>query len=106
MKIEVLYSSGCPNHAPAAERVQEALRQERVSVDILEVEVNDFAAAQRAGFLGSPTIRINGQDIEKTARSSQAFGLACRTYIDRGARSGVPPLEWIRAAIREAGGLK
>lgn len=80
-------------------RVREALRQEGVSAEMVEVEIKDAAAAQLLGFPGSPTIRINGQDVEHPAR---AFGLACRTYDDQGQRTGVPPLKWIRAAMREA----
>lgn len=102
MKVEVLYFIGCPNHPPAVARVREALRQEGVFAEMVEVEIKDAATAQLVGFLGSPTIRINGQDVEHAVRPARAFGLACRTYDDQGQRTGVPPLEWIRAAVREA----
>jgi hypothetical protein len=102
MKVEVLYFSGCPNHPPAVGAVREALQAEGIAADLVEVAVNDAAEARVVGFLGSPTVRINGQDVERSARSSQAFGLSCRTYTDHGRRAGVPPLEWIRAAVREA----
>jgi hypothetical protein len=102
MKVEILYFSGCPNHPPAVGRVREALRVEGVSAEMLEVEVKDAATARTVSFLGSPTIRINGQDVEPAARSAQDFGLTCRTYTDQGHRSGVPPAEWIRSAVREA----
>ena len=104
MKVEVLYFAGCPNHAPAVTRVREMLEQERTPAAIIEIEVKDAATAQRVGFLGSPTIRVEGQDIEPSARASRAFGLTCRTYVDGGQRAGVPPSEWIRAALREAKG--
>jgi protein-disulfide isomerase len=71
---------------------------------MVEVEVKDAAVAQQVGFLGSPTIRVDGQDVEPAARAASDFGMTCRTYIDRGQRTGVPPLEWIRAAVREAKG--
>ena len=102
MKVEILYFFGCPNHPPAVGAVREALQQEGMSADLVEVEVNDAATARGIGFLGSPTIRINGQDVERSARTAQAFGLSCRTYTHRGHRAGVPPLEWIRTALREA----
>lgn len=102
MKIEILYFSGCPHHAPAVERVREVLAQEGAAAEMVEIAVNDIAAAQRIGFLGSPTIRVDGQDVEPAARTERAFGLSCRTYTDDGRRTGAPPRAWIRAAVREA----
>jgi hypothetical protein len=104
MKIEVFYSSGCPNRAPAVDRVREVLQQEGTAADLVEVEVADPSAAERVGFLGSPSIRVNGQDIEPAAREARGFGMMCRTYVDDGQRVGVPPSEWIRAALRAAQG--
>ena len=104
MKVEVLYFAGCPNHAPAVKRVRDVLAQERMPAEMIEIEVTDAATAQHVGFLGSPTIRVDGQDIEPAARAARAFGLTCRTYMDGGHRVGVPPSEWIRAALREARG--
>jgi hypothetical protein len=69
---------------------------------VVEIAVNDADTARSIGFLGSPTIRIDGQDVELSARSAQTFGLTCRTYVAGGRRAGVPPIEWIRGAIREA----
>src|SRR5215203_4148822 len=103
MKVEVLYFASCPNHPPAVSQVQEALQQEGVTAEVVEVEVTDADTARAAGFLGSPTIRINGLDVEPSARAAQSYGLSCRTYTAVDYRAGVPPLAWIRAAIREAG---
>jgi hypothetical protein len=102
MRVEIFYFSGCPNHAPAVDCVRDVLAQEDTAAEMVEVEVKDVATAQRVGFLGSPTIRVDGQDVEPAARAERAFGLSCRTYIHGGRRAGVPPLEWIRAAVLEA----
>jgi len=102
MKIEILYLAGCPNHHPAVTRVADILRQETVSADLVEIEVKDAATAQQVEFLGSPSIRIDGRDVEISARTSRAFGFGCRTYLDEGERAGVPPETWIRAAVQEA----
>ncbi len=104
MNVEVLYFSGCPNHLPALDRVRQVLGQEGAEVNIDEVEVKDVATAQLLNFLGSPSIRIDGQDVEPAMRGVGAFGMMCRTYLDGGQRVGVPPPEWIRAAVREARG--
>jgi hypothetical protein len=104
MIVEILYFSGCPNHVPAVDRVREVLEQEGLAAEMIEVEVKDAVAAQNAGFLGSPSVRVNGLDVEAASRGAQAFGMTCRTYLNSGRGAGVPPPEWIRAALREAKG--
>ena len=84
MKVEILYFSGCPNYHPAVARLSDILRQEAVHAELVEVEIKDAGTAHMMRFLGSPSIRINGRDVEPTARSSRAFGMTCRTYIDDG----------------------
>jgi hypothetical protein len=102
MKIEVLYFDGCPNHKPAVKRVQQLVREERVSAEVLEVNVSDASIAQKVGFLGSPTIRVNGLDVEPEARVAREYGMMCRTYSVDGRREGLPSREMLRQAIREA----
>lgn len=102
MKIEVLYFDGCPNHKPAVERVQQLLREEGVSAGVLEVNVSDTSIAQKVGFLGSPSVRVNGLDVEPEARAASENGMMCRTYAVDGRREGLPSREVLRHAIREA----
>jgi hypothetical protein len=97
MKIEVLYFDGCPNHLPAAQRVRAILRQEGVSGEVSEIEVKDESAAKALAFPGSPTIRVNGVDIEPAARGAANIGFACRRY-----PGGLPSEDMIRTAVREA----
>jgi len=101
MKIEVLYFDGCPNHKPAVERVQQLLREEGVSAEVLEVNVSDASIVQRVGFLGSPSVRVNGLDVEPAARAAREYGMMCRTYSVDGRREGLPSRELLRHAIRE-----
>ena len=99
MRIEVLYSEDCPNYVPTLDRLRAVLREEGVNVDVQEVEIEDAFAAERLRFIGSPTVRVNGLDIETVARSSIGGGLACRRYA-----GGLPSETMIRAALREARG--
>lgn len=101
MKVEVLYFQGCPNHAPATELIREALRKEGKRADVLEVEVHTPEQAQSLGFLGSPSIRINGVDVEPEARLAKTFGFGCRTYFNENGRSGTPSETMVRRAINE-----
>lgn len=103
MTVEVLYFRGCPNHEPAVDQVRKALLMEGLELAVEEVEITDSAMAQRMSFLGSPSVRVNGIDIEPGAREAKAFGFSCRTYADAaGRRSGLPPVEIIRQATRES----
>lgn len=104
MKVEVLYFKGCPNHLPTMERVRETLHGVGLHEDIREIEVDSQDKAEATAFLGSPSVRIDGVDIEPSARSAKAFGLICRTYIDHGTRTGLPSRELISAAIAEQTG--
>ena len=101
MKIEVLYFDGCPNHKPALERVRQVLAEEGLSAVVLEVNVSEPSIAQRVGFLGSPSIRVNGLDVEPEARRGHAYGVMCRTYAVNGRREGLPSREMLRRAMRE-----
>ena len=103
MTIEILYFPDCPNYLPAFEHVQKALQEEHVSAEIKHVAVLNAATATATRFLGSPSVRINGVDVEPSARSGSAPGMCCRTYRAGNGPEGAPSIELIRAAIRELG---
>lgn len=77
------------------ERIHAVLREEGWPADVREVLVPDRRTAQSMNFLGSPTVRVNGIDIEPAAVGSLDFGWMCRRYT-----GGVPSGELIRAAVR------
>ena len=97
MRVEVFYIDGCPNHKPVVERVKKVLQQERISVPLVEVEIHDEREAKKIGFLGSPTVRINGLDVDPECRAGTATGMTCRYYT-----GGLPSEEMICTALREA----
>jgi copper chaperone CopZ len=102
MKVQLFYFDGCPNHSVALERLKQILRQEGLPEHVEEMNVTSPEQAQALAFLGSPTIKINGVDVEPAARGSQAYAMACRTYRNAGKQQGQPDEEMIRAALREA----
>ena len=101
MKIEVLYIADCPNHIPVVERVRDVLCAAGIGDTVMEVEVLNNVEAEQWKFFGSPTVRINGLDVEPEARTAQHFGLGCRSYAEDGHRSGLPSRELIRRAVQE-----
>lgn len=99
MKVEVFYFDGCPNHKPVVDRVRFVLREQGIAAKLAEIEVPDAEAAKVVGFLGSPTIRVNGLDIDPESRNATGSGFACRCYA-----GGLPSEDMIRAALLEAQG--
>ena len=102
MRVEVLYIDGCPNRQRTVERVKALLKELRSPAEVIEVPVTDLGSALANRFLGSPTVRVNGIDVEPSARTSSQFGLACRTYWDGVNWHGVPSVEIIRQALKQA----
>ena len=96
--IEVLYFEGCPNVEPTVALARDVAAELGIAAEVRGVEVRDEADAKRLRFLGSPTVRVNGVDIdpEAVARTDYAFG--CRLW----GASGVPPRELMRSALRGA----
>jgi hypothetical protein len=95
MRVEILYFEGCPNHPPTVELVRRAIDECGVSAQLEEVEVRDQADAGRLRFLGSPTVRVDGADIEPDADERSAYAVGCRLYGD----SGVPPRDLVVSAL-------
>ena len=106
MIIELLYFADCPNYDPALQRIQQAIKQERVVAEITRIEVLDDRTAQSLRFRGSPTIRVNGFDVESAPGNAGDYGLCCRTYWNEpGVGTGAPSVDLIRRAIREFGAV-
>lgn len=97
MTIEIISIPDCPNHQATVERVKRLLSSERVSAEIKEILVSSSSQANAVGFAGSPTVRVNGKDVE--VLTFVHTGLSCRIYEDG---SGIPPQNLLRQAIISA----
>ena len=101
-QIDILYFEGCPGWRPAEKLVRQVVREARlddaVSVRLVPIETEEEAQTHR--FVGSPTIRIDGDDVDPAAAQLTAFGLQCRLYHQSDGRlGGLPPADLIRAAL-------
>ena len=100
MTVELLYWEGCPSHDEARELLEEVLRERGLDTD---VEIRHVATREEAvelGFPGSPTIRIDGRDIDP-AGAAEPPSLSCRIYnLPDGRVSPIPSREQLEEALR------
>lgn len=100
MNIEFQCFTGCPSHKQALERLKKVLGDSGVEAVIEIVEVESWQQAAGLGFIGSPTILVDGRDIDPTGREGLPVGLACRVYRHQDGRiSPLPSEDLIRRAI-------
>jgi hypothetical protein len=100
-RVELLWWRECPSWERALGMLHEAMVAAGLDPDSVEVrEVDTEASAEREEFIGSPTIRVNGRDVQPPV-DGEPTGLACRVYRWRDGRtSPLPDPEDLRDALR------
>jgi hypothetical protein len=98
--VELLWWDGCPSSDEAHELVRRVMTEAGLDPDALRsTEVDTDAAAEQESFVGSPTIRVDGRDIQPP-EGGDAPGLCCRVYHLRDGRiSPLPDPEDIKEAL-------
>lgn len=102
IQIEILSFDGCPNRDRAIALVSEVVAEAGADVDLRLVDVPDAETAERTRFLGSPTIRVNGRDIEPGAEERREFVRSCRVFRTESGLTGRPDPRWLHAALARA----
>jgi hypothetical protein len=101
LRIRFLYSEDCPSHDEALQRLRSSMNAEGVDADIEIVKVENDEQAKRLEFIGSPTIIVDGHDIDQP--TNPYYAVTCRAYIlEDGRISPLPSEAMIRRALREA----
>ncbi len=101
MRVEILYFDDCPNYRPLLARVRTLLQDADIHGEVALRPVESEQAARELRFLGSPTVRIDGCDVEPGASGRSDYGLKCRLYRTADGISGQPADDWIIAAARD-----
>jgi hypothetical protein len=89
-RVEFLWWEGCPSHERALADLRGVMAE--LGLDPQAVELRHIASEQeaaRAGFPGSPTIRIDGRDLQPP--DGEPVGLTCRVYRLRDGRYSPTP---------------
>lgn len=97
-RVEILYFEGCPNYAEARALVERIAADLQVLVEVDLIEVADAGAAAALGFLGSPSVRVNGRDVEPDVEGQRDPSFSCRIYRTENGLSAQPCEAWIREA--------
>jgi hypothetical protein len=98
--VQLLYLPDCPNYQPTRELIEQTSRELAIELDLELIAVGDEAHARRLRFLGSPTVRIDGNDIEPDARDRTDVALSCRIYRTEQGTRGYPDRDLLRTALR------
>ncbi len=102
MRVGFLFYEDCPSHELALERLRGVLAEEGIRTDVEVVKVESEEQAQELRFVGSPTILVNGQDIDPPPPDSH-YALTCRAYhLEDGRISPLPSRDMIWRAIVDA----
>ena len=97
MKIEFYYFDGCPSHKPAYENLRVVLLEKGIESEIESIKVNSREDAEKLNFQGSPSIRINGKDIEG---KDEGYSYSCRVFKIDGKLTGFPTKEYLSEKIK------
>jgi len=101
VRIRFLYSEECPSHDEALERLRSVLQEEGVVAEVEVIKVETFEDAKKEHYPGSPTIFIDGRDIDPVTVTQ--YAPTCRAYrVEDGRISPLPSIQMIRRAVRKA----
>jgi hypothetical protein len=98
-RVELLFFDGCPNHEELEPRLRGLLERRWPGTELELRLVESDEDAQLIRFLGSPSVRVDGRDVEPGAKTRADFGLKCRLYQVDGRLAGTPPDAWIVDAL-------
>jgi hypothetical protein len=90
MTVEFLFWEGCPSHPKALAELRATMSELGLDQAAISLrEIRNEAKAEQARFVGSPTIRIDGVDIQQS--ENEPYGLSCRVYHRRDGRISPTP---------------
>ena len=99
MTVELLYTEGCPHAAEYLPHLQKLVAAAGVYQPVQTQLVADPEHAQQERFLGSPTVRVDGVDVDPTVEGRNDFGLTCRLYTTPQGLRVRPVDAWVQAAL-------
>ncbi len=102
--VDVLHVEECPNYPEALALVERVRTELGIDVELRTTMIVDQAAAERARFPGSPTVRVDGRDVEPGSEPAAEYTVACRLYRHEHHLAGQPEERWVRDGLLRAAG--
>jgi len=120
-KVQLLYILDCSWCVQTKKLIKESLEELGVEAEVEEILIDTGEKAGKYRFVGSPTVRINGQDIQEEVSKGQCLPCeeiaeytedatefvkqecrcGCRIYFYKGKQHPYPPKEMIKEAIKK-----
>jgi hypothetical protein len=97
--VELLWFADCPNHPAARVMLEEVIGEVAPGTLIRDIDATDPATAAQVRFPGSPTIRVDGRDVDPTYVDTGDYTPRCRLYRTSDGLRGLPERRWIEEAL-------
>jgi hypothetical protein len=98
-EVELLWFRDCANHPAARALLEEVIAEVAPGTPISDVDATEPAVAERLRFPGSPTIRVDGVDVDPNYVDPGDYTPRCRLYRTSAGLRGLPERQWIEAAL-------
>lgn len=99
VRIEVLVRPDCANRPMAVAVVERAIAAAGVPVEMEVVDLETEEQGKDLRCLGSPSVLVDGMDVEPGANGRRDFTIACRLYRCGTGLQGWPEETWVRSAL-------
>lgn len=97
--VEILYTDACPFWKETLKTINKVEKELNITLTVKKTKITTDEEAKRHKFPGSPTVRINGVDIDPAAKETVGY-IGCRIYMYEGRTYEYPPKKMIKTAIK------
>ncbi len=101
VEISILFIHGCPGYFPTKKHIEEIIAEQAIDAEVTLIRIDNDKDARQLHFIGSPTVRVGGMDIEEEFIGSKDYGVRSREYYIDGKPQDFPSKEMIMDAVRK-----
>ena len=99
-RAELLWFRDCPNHEEARRLLHEVIDAIAPGTPIEDIDATHPDVADQVRFPGSPTIRVDGRDVDPQFADPGDYTPRCRIYWTAQGMRGLPERSWIEQALK------